>query len=652
MENLAKKIFDVLNLKMSDSDIKLLDASSKETTDVDDAKIFSFEFIANHRDYGPVVILISANQSLEVFYGDNTSKTQDREASKKWSDLTKHLSNLAQRFRLEFKLKNIKRLKYDLSNIEQDITESYQRIFEGYYGTTKTSYQNQGPAKIVIKHNKPIGEADARFRYIESIFIENADGERFKLPFKKLAGARAMARHVTEGGNPYDLFGLHISEMVKDINTLGGFVRHSKAYEELEEAAGLVETGRLHYNNLRKGLKQIAGKRGYHAYKESWEPSAITEQERDINTIRGMFTERSVDSRIEEALPLLARLQELAEQQKVNESDIDPNAPDVEETWNKIKGWGLKALKGYARRVGMPDEIVDGGYRDAEPLRDEIMGHLYGDDWERELLQRGAFTMEADVTDFSPKSQGGTRAELIANFATSGDPKDAAAARKAGATQKELLGARYAFKKTVKNMPPSVASQIDDVNRLKEFKEFEKWASNLIEGSWAIPDTAKKIRELKKFFDEEQPLGVDALNVTDFLYNIIGDDDLYDKLGDAAEINPDRDARPIVRRWLRRNMPDVAQEVIPIKAVEGMNNELDADDKEHLESPVNKDLDKYAKGKKMGETKMNDLSTYMDEIEGVERKEQKLEVEQVMESKDEEEDFKSLIERTNYLLKK
>lgn len=45
-----------------------------------------------------------------------------------------------------------------------------------------------------------------------------------------------------------------------------------------------------------------------------------------------------------------------------------------------------------------------------------------------------------DVTDFNPKSQGGTRKELLAKYHKSGDPKDAAAARKAGATQQELKG--------------------------------------------------------------------------------------------------------------------------------------------------------------------------------------------------------------------
>jgi len=47
-----------------------------------------------------------------------------------------------------------------------------------------------------------------------------------------------------------------------------------------------------------------------------------------------------------------------------------------------------------------------------------------------------------DATDYNPKSQGGTRKELLSKYSKSGDPKHAEAARKAGATQSELKAAR------------------------------------------------------------------------------------------------------------------------------------------------------------------------------------------------------------------
>ena len=46
------------------------------------------------------------------------------------------------------------------------------------------------------------------------------------------------------------------------------------------------------------------------------------------------------------------------------------------------------------------------------------------------------------ATDYAPKSQGGTRKELLAKFKKTRNPKDAEAARRAGATQRELQDVR------------------------------------------------------------------------------------------------------------------------------------------------------------------------------------------------------------------
>ena len=50
------------------------------------------------------------------------------------------------------------------------------------YGTNRTSWQDIGNAKIVIKHSRPINIdlPQGRSLNIESIYIENIEGERFK----------------------------------------------------------------------------------------------------------------------------------------------------------------------------------------------------------------------------------------------------------------------------------------------------------------------------------------------------------------------------------------------------------------------------------------------------------------------------------------
>ena len=58
------------------------------------------------------------------------------------------------------------------------------------------------------------------------------------------------------------------------------------------------------------------------------------------------------------------------------------------------------------------------------------------------------FLETADVTDYNPPSQGGTRQELVAKYHQTKDPKDAEAARRAGATQQELQGVAEGTKLT------------------------------------------------------------------------------------------------------------------------------------------------------------------------------------------------------------
>jgi hypothetical protein len=53
-------------------------------------------------------------------------------------------------------------------------------------------------------------------------------------------------------------------------------------------------------------------------------------------------------------------------------------------------------------------------------------------------IMKGIQFESTNVTDYNPKSQGGTRKELLAKYAKTKDSKDATAARKAGATQQEL----------------------------------------------------------------------------------------------------------------------------------------------------------------------------------------------------------------------
>ena len=70
----------------------------------------------------------------------------------------------------------------------------------------------------------------------------------------------------------------------------------------------------------------------------------------------------------------------------------------------------------------------------------------------------------------------------------------------------------------------------------------------LLEGTWALPDTNEKIDSLAKILSSHATVD----QVEDRLYSIIGDDALLDDLADLQRNEPDADARPLIKKHLKR----------------------------------------------------------------------------------------------------
>jgi hypothetical protein len=305
MENSAQnQLYDLLITR--DFDPELKDTMGKDVTDPAAADMFTFDWKTENKNYGTVVILIGQDRNLKIFFGDNLGRTMEREDKSDWYDFLNQLKQFSVRNNLmNFEIENINRLKYNM----QGMAAIKEGLFEGYYGNRKVSYSDQPKqTRLVIKHNRTLGEDDARFRYVESLFVETGDDQRFKLPFTNLIGGRAMARHIAEGGTPYDAFGQHICEIVKEMNILNKFVRASRNKQFDGEAADLAETAVRHYQDLKAKAKRIISQRGYLQELQVFDPAEITNAESVAEDIRNMFIEQSLDSRIEEAIPVLARL--------------------------------------------------------------------------------------------------------------------------------------------------------------------------------------------------------------------------------------------------------------------------------------------------------------------------------------------------------
>ena len=339
----ARKLFDLLVTR--DFDPEILDHQGKPAPDASEADIFSFDFRAESgKNYGTIVIMLGDDKDLEVYCADNVGRSMEGSDKDDWFAFLEQLKNFATRNFMSFGIKNLNRLRYSMQG-QAAIKEG---LFEGYYGTRKVSYMGeQTDARLVIKHNRTLGEADKRFRYVESLFIETADQERFKLPFKNLAGGRAMLEHVRQGGRPYDARGNHITEIVSEMAVLSRFNRaqHNRVFEGATQQ--LVESAREYYANLQETLKHLGSLRGYQGYFESWAPDHIGEAEALVENLRDLFVEQTLDARIEAALPTLAKIQQgtKMKEAKIFENWVDqisegtwalPDTPEAQEKLNEL----------------------------------------------------------------------------------------------------------------------------------------------------------------------------------------------------------------------------------------------------------------------------------------------------------------------------
>jgi hypothetical protein len=313
-ENLAQDLSDFLATK--NYQVRYTDENGKDSSP-EQAKVFAFDWTtSSNKNYGTAVIVLGDEDNLQLYYGDNLGKSIDNAQDKEeWFAFMKQVKDFSTRHNIgTFTPMDINQLKHTMAGMAA-IKEG---LFEGYYGTRRVSYMGeQTDARLVIKHNRVLGENDKRYRYVESLFIETADGERFKLPFTKLAGGRAMLEHVKQGGTPYDIRGQHIKSMVQEMNVLARFNRASQQKIFEGATAQLVEEARHYYAEIKQNLTHLATQRGYREYFESWSPADIGSEDALVEDIKQMFIEQTIDARIEAAVPILARLQQGATMKEV-----------------------------------------------------------------------------------------------------------------------------------------------------------------------------------------------------------------------------------------------------------------------------------------------------------------------------------------------
>src|SRR6056300_483357 len=340
------------------SNIRLGDENGAATADPQGAVFFEFEFQEDADTFGSVSISLADGENMKVYYNRDLVSKIDEDSRDEWYAFLKELKDFAVEHQLRFDVRDITKnnlTKQDYENLADtnktvntdEMSEELARITklagvnEGLTGTAKRSYENLDKTKLIIRHKGKVDETvpGARSRQIQSLYIENEDGERFKYPLTHLAGARAMMRHVANGGRPHDEFGQHIVSTSEDIAKLNSFSRYVTNKDQLNDNAGdIIEQTKLKLENLRGYMKNLSNQSHYENASKDFKTSEeqILDDE-TVNKLREKFTMTNLDNRVEDALPLINRIMsELEnapkEEEQVNElhlNDLKPKASDV-----------------------------------------------------------------------------------------------------------------------------------------------------------------------------------------------------------------------------------------------------------------------------------------------------------------------------------
>ena len=327
------------------SNIRLGDESGAATADPSSAVFFEFEFQEDADTFGSVSISLADGENMKVYYNRDLVSKIDEDSRDEWYAFLKELKDFAVEHQMRFDVRDITKnnlTKQDYENLADtnktvntdEMQEELDRITklagvtEGLTGTSKRSYENLNKTKLIIRHKGKVDETvpGARSRQIQSLYIENEDGERFKYPLTHLAGARAMMRHVSNGGRPHDEFGEHIVSTSEDIAKLNSFSRYVTNKDQLNDNAGdIIEQTKLKLENLRGYMKNLSNQAHYENASKDFKTSEeqILDDE-TVNKMREKFTMTNLDSRVEDALPIINKIMselEAPKEEQVNELD-------------------------------------------------------------------------------------------------------------------------------------------------------------------------------------------------------------------------------------------------------------------------------------------------------------------------------------------
>jgi len=324
LNTISQELFSKIRSRFTK--VTIGDKDGNVVTEPNDARFFEFEF--SKHNPAKITITLSEEDGIVIMHGTDVLENALSSRKQDWFNFLKELRTFSKKRMLNFNIRDISKdnlTKRDYKYLAQKNKDETMTNESKLYGTSKTSYQNVGEARVAIKHREPIDQTNSanRARRIESIYIESNNGERFKYPIKHLNGARAMARHVSEGGNPYDSFGKYIVSLSEELGKLRKFKTYmGRSAIMAEGLKSYIPVIQDRLTQVKKETLKLQNESYYTQVKDSYKESVIENVPDEVaeNWI-DQLTIRQFNEDLKDVFPYIYRL--VSENTKAKEIDLE-----------------------------------------------------------------------------------------------------------------------------------------------------------------------------------------------------------------------------------------------------------------------------------------------------------------------------------------
>ena len=563
------------------------------------ARYFDFDFKDGEETLGKVSITLNDDSGVVVTFNNDFITNENEDVKNKWYDFLKELRVFAKKNMLNFDTRDITKSnldKRDYAHLTKTSSGDNTMRESTMYGTSRTSYEDVGTARLVLKHNQAVNLdiPGSRTQHVHSIYIESDNGERYKYPYRHLNGARALARHVSEGGNLYDDFGKHIVGLSEELAKLRQFKTYMNRSAVMAEGLKqYIDVVNERLESVKKECLKLQRETYYKEAFKDYKQEVLEEVPEDVtNSWIDELTVRSFNEELKSVFPYIYKLvNDSKKVEELNPEDLLSEKTDQSDVEGEID-WNGETISYVAH--------VDGDNARVDPKSIQSTGDLNKDDMQ-DIMHQATIDANKRMATRDNERDPGHRLykaqedhgpnvdEFLTKIANDKmDPFELIDQGLRGKHGPEI-------EKALQDMYDGVAADhgfhgdddheeiynrmqmdIEDAYGTKEemepqafdpVAEYEKAISYIVgEQENALTDgsdedRAQAIDRLNELMGQHFPAGVNGTNAIESLAGIIDDPKLQEMFRKVGQKDSDICVRPLVMKWIKAHAPDVTSQI-------------------------------------------------------------------------------------------